>query len=255
MSKSPRDSILSLFVSLFLIYSSFSWSFEADAMPTHPALEHKVVILTGPPGAGKGTQAEELEKRFGVFHLSTGDLLAAEAKRDTPLGREIAPIMKSGGLVPAKIVDALLAKKLSEILPETGILLDGYPRSVSQVATLAELLKNSDRKIDFVFFIDLKEDVAVKRLEGRRVCPKCRAGYHLEAKPPKVAGICDEDGTPLIQRPDDVEATIRDRYKAYRKETLPVIAELKKLAQVVTLDGEDPEKALAEKIAKIVAPK
>ncbi len=191
------------------------------------SLSLKLIIL-GPPGSGKGTMAEKLCSDFSLFHLSPGEILRDEVMKNTVLGSRIKGMVQSGKLVPAELVVEMVKLVLGS---EKKYLLDGFPRSVEQ----AKLIH--DFGVDFVILLDASEDAIVARLRDRRVCSKGIHGYHLKNLPPKKAGVCDVDGTPLVCREDDKPAVIRKRFEVYRKETIPVIAHYAKLGKVISVDA------------------
>lgn len=179
------------------------------------------VILMGPPGAGKGTQAERLTKELKIPHVATGDIFRAAVGEGTELGNKAKKYMDAGQLVPDEIVIGIVKERLLKSDCEEGFLLDGFPRTVSQAEALDEELK--DRPIDYVIYIDVNFDELVERISGRRICTKCGKGYHVKFDPPKVDGVCDEDQEELYQRDDDNEETAKDRLEVYNKETSPLI--------------------------------
>jgi len=182
------------------------------------------IILLGPPGAGKGTQAERLVKERGMVQLSTGDMLRAKRKVDSPLGREVAEIMDSGALVSDEIVSKLIDDKLGEMDAGQGAIFDGYPRTAAQADSLDGLLAAHGRKLDRVIELEVDEDALVERITGRFTCAVCGAGYHDKFKQPKVPGTCDVCGShEFKRRPDDNEVTVRTRMAEYRAKTAPII--------------------------------
>ncbi|MBI3294694.1 MAG: adenylate kinase [Deltaproteobacteria bacterium] len=203
------------------------------------SLNQLSLLIIGPPGAGKGTQAENLVKALSLEHLSTGDLLRDEVKKDTEIGRQVGPIMTAGGLVPHEIVDQLLEKRLATISTTQGILFDGYPRTVVNLKSLDEILPKSGRTIDAAVLISLSEDEAIERLSGRRVCPHCHASYHVKNNPPKAENICDKCEHDLTQRPDDNPTTIHNRFEEYREQTQPVVDALATRGLLITIAGKE----------------
>lgn len=172
------------------------------------------LILLGAPGSGKGTISEVLVNKLHLFHISPGELLREEVRKQTTIGTEIAKYIEKGELVPNKFVVEMV--KL-EIGKRKEFVLDGFPRSVEQ----AEEIK--DLHVDAVISLEVPEEVVIERFSGRRTCPKCNTGYHLKYLPPKKEGICDKDGEKLIQRKDDNPETIKERFKIYHKETAPLV--------------------------------
>ncbi len=174
--------------------------------------------LLGPPGAGKGTQAKLLSARLAIPHLSTGDMLRRAVKDMTPLGLRAQGFMKAGQLVPDALVLEMLEERIQ--LPDAapGFLLDGFPRTVAQAEALLRLAPP-----DHVIYLEIPREELTQRLTERRTCPKCGRIYNRVTQPPRQEGICDDDGTPLVQRPDDTEGAVRVRLEVYQKETVPVL--------------------------------
>jgi adenylate kinase len=180
------------------------------------------LILLGPPGAGKGTQAERLQEDFPLAYVATGDMLRQAVKDGTDLGNKAKEYMDRGELVPDDVIIGVILDRLDEPDTGDGFLLDGFPRTDMQAKALDEALKKVDRRLTASLLIDVPEDDIVRRLSGRRVCPNGHT-YHVEHHPPKEEGVCDVDGEPLSQREDDREETIRKRLEVYRKQTSPLI--------------------------------
>ncbi|MDB5677028.1 adenylate kinase [Sphingomonas bacterium] len=182
------------------------------------------IILLGPPGAGKGTQAERLVAGRGMVQLSTGDMLRAARRADTPLGHQVAAVMDSGALVSDEIVSALIDDKLATMAADQGAIFDGYPRTAAQAESLDTILSSHDRKLDRVIELEVDEDALVARIVGRFSCAKCGTNYHDTFHRPKVDGVCDMCGsTEFKRRPDDNEETVRTRMAEYRAKTAPII--------------------------------
>jgi adenylate kinase len=182
-----------------------------------------LAILLGPPGAGKGTQAKRLAKELGIPQLSTGDMLREARAAGTELGKRVAAVMDSGKLVSDDIVIALIDEKLRQGSTRNGAIFDGFPRTVMQAEALDRLLAERGRKLHRVVLLDVPDAEVIRRNSGRRMCVKCQHTYHVEFAPPKVPGVCDLDGSELIQRPDDQPEKIQVRLDAYRRETEPLI--------------------------------
>jgi adenylate kinase len=196
------------------------------------------IILLGPPGAGKGTQASLLEDAYGMVQLSTGDMLRAAVTAGTPTGLQAKAVMEAGELVSDEIVSGIIGDRLDELGPDTGVIFDGYPRTAAQAAALDEILRERGRKLDHVIELVVDEDLLVDRITGRYTCAKCNAGYHDRHKQPKVAGVCDECGsTEFKRRPDDNEETVRTRMEEYRGKTAPILPLYEARGIVSHVDG------------------
>jgi adenylate kinase len=204
----------------------------------------------GPPGAGKGTQAKKIVEKFGIVHLSTGDMFR-EAKKSS---ESIRKFLVSGQLVPDEIVVNMVEKRLEKDDIKKGFLLDGFPRTVNQALELDKMLKSKNIKIDVIFFIDVHFEEVVKRISGRRVC-SCGASYCVNFISPKVKGKCDACNGELIQRSDDKENVVKDRLDVYEKQTSPLIDYYKKTELFVDIDGLKSESEVFEKINKYIEAK
>lgn len=196
------------------------------------------IVLLGAPGAGKGTLAKDLVGLFNVPHISTGDMFREAVASGSELGRQVQNILSSGKLVPDEIVNELVRERISKPDRKDGFILDGYPRTVQQARTLDEMLTAMGQKLDAVLYLKVSEDVVVERLTNRRVCPRCGRIYNLLSMPPKSDEICDDCGTKLIQRDDDREEVVRNRFKVYNEMTAPLIDYYKKKGTLIEIDAE-----------------
>jgi len=200
-----------------------------------------VVILLGPPGVGKGTQAVRLADSVGWEHVSTGDLLRAARRDGTELGRKAQAFMDAGELVPDGLILDLVGEHLKGIAPEAGILFDGFPRTTTQAEGLESVLDDVARKVDDVVVFSASDEELVKRLSGRRSCPECGAVYNVHFTPPAKEDVCDRCGGTLVHRADDEAETVRRRLVVYREQTEPLIAWYQKSeAKVVEVDADRP---------------
>jgi adenylate kinase len=196
------------------------------------------IILLGPPGAGKGTQANRLVEERGMVQLSTGDMLRAAVKAQTPTGVKAKAVMEAGELVSDEIVSGIIGEALDALSAETGVIFDGYPRTAAQAESLGGILASRNRSLDYVIELVVDEDALVERITGRYTCAKCNAGYHDTFQQPKVAGVCDVCGsTEFKRRPDDNEETVRTRMAEYRGKTAPILPIYEARGLVRRVDG------------------
>ncbi len=196
------------------------------------------IILLGPPGAGKGTQAGLLEDKFDMVQLSTGDMLRAAVKAQTEVGKKAKAVMDAGELVSDAIVSGIIGDRLDELGPDKGVIFDGYPRTAAQAHALDEILSERGRKLDHVIEIAVDEDALVDRITGRYTCANCNAGYHDRHKKPSTEGVCDVCGsTEFKRRPDDNEDTVRTRMTEYRGKTAPILPIYEERNIVSRVDG------------------
>ncbi len=195
------------------------------------------VILLGPPGAGKGTQAKFMVDRWNIPQVSTGDILRAAVREGTGLGVEARGFMDRGELVPDRVVIGIIAERLKEDDATGGFILDGFPRTLPQAEALESILTDLDRNIDHVVSIEVDEEELVDRLTGRRMCKGCGESFHVLFNPPQNEGVCDRCGGGLYQRDDDKEGTIRQRLNVYRDQTSPLIAFYREKGSLREIDG------------------
>ncbi|MEQ6376638.1 adenylate kinase [Bacillaceae bacterium S4-13-56] len=195
------------------------------------------LILMGLPGAGKGTQAEKIVKKYQIPHISTGDMFRNAIKEGTELGLKAKAFMDQGELVPDEVTIGIVRERLSKEDCNKGFLLDGFPRTTAQAEALDDILTDLNKKLDFVLHIDVDMDKLVERLTGRRICPTCGATYHVEFNPPKVEGKCDRDGSDLIQREDDKPETVRKRLEVNVEQSQPLLNYYTQKGCLVTIDG------------------
>jgi len=194
------------------------------------------IVLLGAPGAGKGTQCKRIAARFGLLHLSSGDILRQERSQETELGKKAQSYMDSGGLVPDEVIVEMMAGAISNA-PLSGFVLDGFPRTVNQAAELDKSLSRAGQKIDAVLNLEVDDDAVAKRITGRRSCPECGAVYHIENLKPKVDGKCDNNDAELVQRPDDTLEVVKNRLENYYQQTRPVVDYYNANSQVCNIDS------------------
>src|SRR5215813_8623317 len=210
------------------------------------------VIFLGPPGAGKGTQAKELAQKFGVPHLSTGDMLREHVGKGTPLGLEAEPVMKRGDLVPDSIILKMVADRIERADCSHGFVFDGFPRTVAQAQYLGELLKQHGYKQPLVVHFVIDPKLLLKRITGRRMCKVGGEIYNIYERPPKVDGRCDDDGGELIQRPDDREEIVAPRLEAYEKLTEPLVSYYRRLGRLHDVDASKSIEEVRRRVLEIV---
>jgi len=205
------------------------------------------IILMGPPGAGKGTQAEVLVQKLDIPHISTGDMFRAAIKNQTPLGVKAKEYMDAGQLVPDQVTIGIVEERLGQEDCQKGFLLDGFPRTVAQADALAEILAKMSVKLDGVLNIEVDQEKLIARLTGRRVCRQCGGTFHVLFNAPEKEGVCDKCGGELYQRSDDSEATARNRLDVYNKQTEPLIAYYKEKDLLMNINGDQAiESVLAD---------
>ncbi len=197
-------------------------------------------ILLGPPGAGKGTQAETIVKEFSIPHISTGDIFRKNIKEGTPLGKKAMEYMDQGKLVPDDLTVELVKDRLLEDDCKNGFLLDGFPRTIYQADALEDFLKEIGQSLDYVINISVRKELLIERAVGRRLCKNCGQAYHMSFNKPLKEGVCDKCGGELIQRKDDTKETVENRINVYREQTEPLIDYYTKKGIIVNIDGEKP---------------
>jgi adenylate kinase len=211
------------------------------------------VVLLGPPGAGKGTLAHMIKERFGVLHISTGDMLREEMKRGSPLGRKVKEYVDGGALVPDEVITAIIESRLAERdVVNKGFLLDGFPRTVKQAQDLDFILHKQHQPLDHTIYMEASLAIIIMRLTGRRVCRECGALYHMKNKPPKRPDQCDLCNGKVYQRADDNEATIRTRMDVYLKNTTPIVDYYRTQNKLTTLNGDIDTDKLLNEVFKIL---
>jgi adenylate kinase len=211
------------------------------------------LILLGPPGSGKGTQARMVGEKLGVPQISTGDILREAVMQATDLGREASPYMEGGRLVPDSIMLPLVESRIAAPDCRDGFVLDGFPRTLAQALGLEEILQARAQVVDAVIFIEVSDDVVIKRLSRRRVCPQCKALYNLDADPPRRDEICDKCGVNLILRTDDTDDTVATRLSVYRKDTLPLVEYYESRGILRKVDGRgDIDQVLSSVLQEVL---
>jgi adenylate kinase len=209
------------------------------------------IIMLGPPGAGKGTQARMMSEKLKVPHISTGDILREALKNQTELGKKAKAYMESGGLVPDELVDAIVAERLARPDGAKGFILDGYPRTINQAEFLRTLLERDGTKI-LTIGVEVSDGVLIDRLSSRWTCPKCQKMFNSKLDPSKAGGKCDECGTALVQRKDDKPEVIADRLQVYHKTTQPLIRYYQDRGSYVEVNGDRPVDEILKSIMGII---
>jgi len=214
-----------------------------------------IIVLMGPPGAGKGTQAKILAKELALAHISTGDILRQNVVQGTGLGKKARGYMSKGVLVPDEIVTEMVAHRIDEPDTKRGFILDGFPRNIAQADLLEGMLRKKKLAIEYVFDLDTSEKVVVQRLSGRLACRGCNANYHVKNMPPTQPSVCDACGAALYQRDDDKEETIKRRLEVYRKESAPLITYFQAKGTLQRISGDDDAEVVLKKIIALVSGK
>ncbi len=210
------------------------------------------IVLLGPPGAGKGTQAIQISKYHQIPHISTGDMFRRAVADKTELGLKANEYINRGELVPDDIVIGIVKQRLKETDTEQGFLLDGFPRTVAQAEALSSALAQSNKKLDKVLSIEVAEDELIQRLTGRRTCRSCGKVYHLVFEPPKSSTTCDVCGGELWQREDDIEETVRNRLRVYKEQTVQLVDYYRELGLLAAIDGRQDVQAVFDEIEEIL---
>lgn len=224
-----------------------------DKPPDKPADKlNRAVVFLGPPGAGKGTQAKELARKYGVPHLSTGDMLRENIAQGTPLGLQAKPIMARGELVPDSLVLKMVKQRIENADCSFGFVFDGFPRTVAQAQYFGELLKRCGYKQPLVVHFAIDPVLVIKRITGRRMCKVGGEIYNIFERPTRVAGRCDNDGGELEQRPDDREEIVAPRLAAYARQTAPLVAYYRRLGRLHDVDAAQPVEEVTRRVLEIV---
>ncbi|AIS63748.1 adenylate kinase [Listeria ivanovii] len=211
------------------------------------------LVLMGLPGAGKGTQAEQIVEKYNIPHISTGDMFRAAMKNNTELGKKAKSFMDNGDLVPDEVTNGIVRERLAEDDAKNGFLLDGFPRTVEQAKELENILSDLGTELDAVINIDVEKDVLMKRLTGRWICRTCGKTYHEIYNPPKVAGKCDLDGGELYQREDDKKETVENRLNVNMKQTKPLLDFYSEKGKLHSINGEQDIEDVFVDVEKILA--
>jgi adenylate kinase len=211
------------------------------------------LILLGPPGAGKGTQAERIVEDFDLPYYATGDILRAAVKEESDLGKEAKSYMDKGDLVPDELICKVIMERIDSAEAEDGFLLDGFPRTAGQAKVLEDALSSRDRSLTAALLVDADDDTVIKRLSGRRVCSKNGHNYHVDFDPPKREGVCDQDGSKLVQRDDDKPETVKHRLSVYHDQTKPLIEHYEQAGILKRFDGDRPPAEVHDHIRATVA--
>lgn len=220
---------------------------ESEASELH-------IILMGLPGAGKGTQAEKINEKYNIPHISTGDMFRLAIKEGTPLGKQAKQYLDDGALVPDEVTNGIVEERLAMDDCKNGFLLDGFPRTIPQAEALRDIVEKLGKKLDYVIHVDVPKEKLLERLTGRRVCPSCGTTYHIMYNPPKQEGVCDKDGTELVQRDDDTEETVQKRLDVNIEQTKPLLDFYEKEGILLTVNGDQEIEAVFSEIERQLNP-
>lgn len=210
------------------------------------------IIMLGAPGAGKGTQAKKIADKYGIPHISTGDIFRANIKGGTELGMKAKSYIDQGQLVPDDVTIGMLLERISETDCAGGYVLDGFPRTIPQAESLTKALEDRGEKVEYAIDVDVPDDEIVSRISGRRACLTCGATYHVATIPPKVEGICDACGEGLVLREDDKPETVQKRLEVYHSQTQPLIEYYKRAGMLVSVDGTKGLNSVFEDISNVL---
>ncbi|MBN1845104.1 MAG: adenylate kinase [Sedimentisphaerales bacterium] len=213
-----------------------------------------IILFLGPPGAGKGTQCKFLADRYRLRHLSSGDILRRERQEGTDLGKQAQSYMDSGRLVPDDLIVAMMRQEIGAAADgeTSGVILDGFPRTLQQAQALDQALRDDDKQVDVVLNLDVDDDKLERRITGRRSCPRCGTAYHVDFNPPRRANVCDRDGAALAQRSDDTAAVVRKRIETYHQQTAPLIDYYGHQGTLQTVDGNVPIEQVTRSLSAIL---
>ena len=210
-----------------------------------------ILVLFGPPGSGKGTQAEMLEEREGYYHLSTGEILREAMKKNTDLGEKAGKYVEEGALVPDEVIIGMVKEKIASLIKEIDqFLFDGFPRNLKQVHQFEDFLSEFSFSEYRVISLDVSEEEIMKRILGRRLCKNCGKNYNVNFNPPKQPGVCDECGGEVVKRPDDNEETVKERLRVYNEQTRPVLEYFSRKGVLITVPGEGNVKEIYDAIIR-----
>jgi adenylate kinase len=211
------------------------------------------LILIGPPGSGKGTQAKLLSQKFGLSHFGTGDILREAVRQGTPAGKLAKPYVALGQLVPDEVVNQMIAERFGHSSRPENFVMDGYPRTLSQAVAFGQILGQNSLDLDSVVLLVVSDEEILRRLTGRWICPNCKDTFHTVYKPPRVAGVCDECGTALIQREDDKEETVRRRLQVYHQSNVDLLAHYRSQGLLKEVSGQGDIDMVNEAIIQVTS--